>query len=136
MALEIYFDEPKKYSDLVGALWAEDLAAIGLVPPVPPAFYERDLEMLLSFVQAHPGYHVISVMSPDLECNRFVENARFWMLGGGDPNPNLVSVLTSRYRNSNILPPQAEMRSGAKRGQDKRPAGLQVIEDRRRRPGT
>ena len=89
-------DNPAEFDRRVGLMRIEDYHQIGIEPDLTSMYQEWEMERVHEFVKTHPGYHIVSVF-PGLMLNRFVSHTDRWMLADGDPDPELVKVITRRF---------------------------------------
>ena len=89
-------DNPKEFVLRVGLLHIEDYVQMGIRPEFTSMFQEWEMEGVHAFVKMHPEYHIVSVF-PGLMLNRFVSHTNRWMLADGDPDPELIKVITRRF---------------------------------------
>ena len=81
------------FSERTGELnrWPE-LLSFGLVPDTMSGGFSSDkADILLSFVQRDPGYHIITFVGSGKYVNRFVAGRQtIYYLADGDADPDLV----------------------------------------------
>lgn len=78
-----------------------DLDEMGITPDTDLGFFlKKRFDELVEYCKKNPNCHVIS-MWRGIKINTAIPNARSYMLGAGDPTPDLVWI--RKYRKDHIL---------------------------------
>ena len=104
---ENYVEVTDDYSDFmkrIGLLFGpRQMSVIGIPPDeIWGTFWESSSSMLLAFCKENPTYHILTSTGPGRFENRYIPGQKFYLLGEGDKNPNLVLDICL-IKNPNLL---------------------------------
>ena len=85
-------DDAFLYDERTGLLWDFlELERLGFQMESYCGYFSGSrIDELLYFCKKNPCYHIISTTDADLFVNRYIPGQRFYYLGDGDNNPDLV----------------------------------------------
>ena len=92
--MKIFHDYPEFAQEVGKLFWFEAIRLDIDCPIFDGVFDNKDIVALQEFCQRNPEYHIMSWMDGDSIKNKLDFNGVMFMLGNGNPDPELIYIPT------------------------------------------